>query len=63
MASRFKMFIKEEGIYINNCSFGIFLFQNPRQQLALFSQASSGPDVALGSILYLCQRSLGNLQK
>lgn len=54
---------QKEAIYIDNCSFGVFLFQNPRQQLALFSQASPGPDVALGSILYLCQCSLGNLQK
>lgn len=63
VVSYFKMFIKEEGNYRDNCSFGVFHFQNPRQQLALFSQASTGPDVAIGGILYLCQRSLGNLQK
>lgn len=61
--SDFKMFMKEEGNYIDNCSFGVFHFQNPRQQPALFSQASAGPDVAVGSILYRCQRSLGHLQK
>lgn len=57
------MLIREEAVYIDNCSFGVILFQNSRQQLAIFSQASPDPDVALGSILYLRQCSLGSLQK
>lgn len=61
--SYLKTFIKETYNYIDNSSFVVFHFQNPRQQLALFSQASTSPDVATGNILYLCQHSLGNLQK
>lgn len=63
MVSDFTMFLKEEGNCISNCSFGVLHFQNPKQQLALFPQAATGPDVAAGSTLYLCQCSLGSLQK